>query len=359
MLLCLMDLPNPVHGMSSINLKVKEIVVDQNKIGRVLNTCPSYASKYFNTKAWLFLKFIHTFYVVSKMIFFLNNINTIYRPINGGFGQVFDLIYVVISRLFGKKIFIHHHSFQYLNKKTALFSLFVKVLPVTTIHIVLGDTMKSKLSALYGIQSDLIRVVSNSTFFEISEVHNQVKAVDQKVVIGHMSNLCIEKGLDSFLLMCISLQEKKFDFLPLLAGPIRDESSRQVLELQTKQIDNLVYKGPVYADEKQAFFSSLDAFVFMSEYENEAEPLVLYEAAQYGAKVYCTQRGCMQNVCDSLAGISFGADYKIEDLVERIITDSKREEFSLAAKQGRVKQYNDLVLKNKNDFEHLLKEMLA
>ena len=98
-----------------------------------------------------------------------------------------------------------------------------------------------------------------------------------------------------------------------------------------------------------------DIHVYDSMSTDKTEEIALH----YGAKVYCTQRGCMQNVCDSLAGISFGADYKIEDLVERIITDSKREEFSLAAKQGRVKQYNDLVLKNKNDFEHLLKEMLA
>lgn len=55
-------------------------------------------------------------------------------------------------------------------------------------------------------------------------------------------------------------------------------------------------------------FKNIDVFAFPSKYINEAEPLVLYEALQYGSFIVGSRQGSMQEVINKVDGVSFSID---------------------------------------------------
>ncbi|WP_010557332.1 glycosyltransferase family 4 protein [Pseudoalteromonas marina] len=300
-----MDLPKPVHGMSNVNLAVLNKTLKLGLKPTVINTVPSYAARFFMSKYWGVFKLTHTFlcyfYMFFKLLFNFGGV--VYRPINGGTGQVYDLVYIAICRVFFQKIFIHHHSFNYLNDHSSLFSVLNKIAGSATTHIVLGPKMGEKLTEHYGINKEKIRVVSNLAFFET--VNNVEKRdTTNTVVLGHLANLCLEKGIALFLKVCSNLELLQIDFVAKIAGPFADDDAKKMVLEAVAVNPNIKYLGPLYEEDKLEFYKSLDCFIFPSMYKNEAEPLVLYEAALNGVFLAGTRKGCMKDVIESLSGFS-------------------------------------------------------
>lgn len=358
-----MDLPNPVHGMSNVNLAILNKAIASGLQPKVINTVPSYAAKFFNSKVWGIFKVVHTLFCYINLFFklLLNRSNVVYRPINGGIGQVYDLVYIVLCRLFFKQIFIHHHSFNYLNRRSNLFSLLNKLARNSTIHIVLGERMGNVLSELYNIDQSRIRVISNLAFFETANK----KAADSKnneIVIGHLANLCVEKGVGLFVDVCRNLALSQVDFKAKIAGPFADDIAKNIVQKSAVEIPQIEYVGPLYSNNKLTFYRSLYCFIFPSMYKNEAEPLVLYEAALHGAFLAGTRKGCMEDVIESLAGFSVEDKTGID--VAKIIADQiklqiDQQGFSLAMKEKRLALFNLEQCKAKEALTSFMNEMMS
>lgn len=295
----LIDLPKPVHGMSNVNLEVLKRSPD----GAVfINTAPSYASSFYGTIFWPFIKLTHSFGCFLLLFYYLatHKGGGVYRSINGGFGQVYDIFYVFLSRVFGRKIIIHHHSFSYLNKKSFLFKLVKFVSGADAVHVVLGERMGKILSSLYGISSGSILEVSNIAFFETGQEPSRID--NDIITIGYLANVSLEKGVDFFAQTCFELTQLGVPFQAVIAGPFSDGLSEAVVNRLTSEIDSVKYVGPLYGIQKDDFFKSIDIFLFPSVYKNEAEPLVLYEAAQHGVYLMGSDSGCMGSVIQSFDG---------------------------------------------------------
>jgi glycosyltransferase involved in cell wall biosynthesis len=336
----LVDLPKPVHGMSSVNLSVLRSLIKLNINPRIINTVPSYAAKFFNTKLWIVFKVFHTLLCYVKLFYILifNIGSAAYRSINGGNGQIYDLIYIILLRLFKCKLFIHHHSFDYINSKTLLFAILNKLAGSGCKHVVLGNKMGMLLHELYNIPKENIIIISNSAFFDEPDTSTILDGKKSSgMVIGHLANLCIEKGLDDFINVCKVLQNAGVDFEAKLAGPIINEKSKDLVMCACKNISNLTYLGPVYGSQKSKFFKSIDVFIFPSKYKNEAEPLVLYEAAQYGVLNIGTEVGCMKDVLFQLGGISFASSKELLESILTLLTDETGEPRDImATKEDRL-----------------------
>ena len=41
---------------------------------------------------------------------------TLYMSVSGGFGQLYELLFLLLARLHGMRIFLHHHSYAYLDQ---------------------------------------------------------------------------------------------------------------------------------------------------------------------------------------------------------------------------------------------------
>jgi glycosyltransferase involved in cell wall biosynthesis len=342
-MLFLCDLPNPVHGMSSINLSILEAFKARGGNAYIINTVPSYASGLYGTWVWGAAKFFHTFLCWIKLlaVLYFSAVSVVYRPINGGAGQIYDLVYLIICRLARKSIYIHHHSFNYLNSKSTLFKLLNAVAGPQARHVVLGGRMASLLADLYGIQNSQITVLSNIAFFDADCCQSLVgSGAKRSLTIGHLANLCEAKGIADFVALCRELSARGVSFNAKLAGPFADSVAENVVRASCVEIDEVEYIGALYGEAKDTFFKSLDVFVFPSRYKNEAEPLVLYEAGQYGVLNIGTRRGCMEDVINKLRGFS------IEEgpLMVTIMADTLQQQvdmgaFTSQARSERVKAF--------------------
>ncbi len=353
-LVCLLDLPNPLHGMSLVNkMMVDKLCSDTC----VINSCPSFAAKYFPSKNWYLIKIGYSVLVFVRLFLVLlfRRRVVLYRPINGGGGQVFDIFYLILARIFCSRIYIHHHSFQYLNSKSKIFSALVGLIGRDARHIVLGRSMKDRLVNLYGVSPDMVRVVSNSSFFKAGR--NSDLNCNQSLVIGHLANLCVAKGLKTYVDLCLKLKSSGVNFKPILAGPAHDIEAINLVDLFVANFGLDSYWGAVYGEKKDEFFSSLDAFLFMSEYENEAEPLVLYEAAKSGALIYSSSRGCMGDVTSALHGKVFKKGYTVEDVYDQLVFDMKSGVFNSMVCRERIENYDSVVLLNLSDLDNLINEL--
>lgn len=316
----LLDLPGPVHGMSNVNLAFLKLCQKRFSV-KIINTVPSYLSVLFGGIFWGVTKFMHTLFCFFKLVYFLivDVEKVVYRPINGGMGQVYDIVYVVLCRIFNAKVYIHHHSFNYLSKYSLLFNLLIRFAGDNVKHIVLGHEMALKLMQKYKVEEIKIFVVSNIAFFDGNELDS--KKPEDTIVIGYLSNLCLEKGIDTVAYLFKSLANNGIKFKGLIAGPISDDKVKFIINDLVTELDNVDYIGGVYSEDKDEFFKSLDIFLFPSRYKNEAEPLVLYEAAKYGALVLGSQQGCMREVIDRLGGYSFPIDQNWLGECENIINE--------------------------------------
>lgn len=354
-----MDLPNPVHGMSNVNLAVLKGTTKLNLKPNVINTAPSYASKYYNTALWGPFKFLHTCYCYMQLCFssLFNIGGVIYRPINGGNGQAYDLIYILLCKVFNNKIYIHHHSFNYLNSRSYLFAALNYLIGKNATHIVLGNTMGKLLTDLYGINADNIKIVSNLAFFE-AQPSNGPGTNSEQIKIGHLANLCVEKGVDSFIDICRSLLSQKINFNAVIAGPFADAATKELVLGAVEELSQLQYVGPLYGKDKELFYETLDCFIFPSKYKNEAEPLVLYEAALNGTYLVGSRRGCMQNVIESLAGFSVAdTSDAVEKVTEAIKLEKEKHGFCFEGKAKRLAYFQQEQVKAKKSLLLLIKEM--
>lgn len=358
-MLFLMDLPKPVHGMSTINKAVIDASIQAGLKADVINTAPSYGARWFGRKPWQILKMLHTVLCYFRLLFFLllHRRPVVYRSIYGGSGLWYDTLYIAICRLFNARLFIHHHSFNYINTHSQAFNIVQRLAGPQAIHIVLGADMAQLLGQRYAITPSQLRVLSNLAFFSMTSEKAQ-NSTQGPVVIGHLANLCFEKGLDTFIELCKQLQQRQIPFEAYLAGPAMDDDVKATLNRITREMRNVHYLGPVYDSDKVQFYKKLDAFIFPTRYHNEAEPLVLYEAATHGALLIGTQRGCMRQVIETLGGHSLPETVNLPEAISAFLIDAQEQNlFDLSNRHSRTARFSEAQQQSRAVLQQLLSEL--
>src|SRR5580698_797914 len=137
-------LPPPVHGFSSICAIMLDLLKARMAVA-VFNRAPGPRPKPIG--------------VLHQLIR-----AALYLALSGGRGQFIDLLYVLISKLFRRPIYIHHHSYTYINAPSRLNRCFFALVRKES-HIVLSPRMGLLLNREYGVDPAAVRVVSNAAFY--------------------------------------------------------------------------------------------------------------------------------------------------------------------------------------------------
>lgn len=218
----------------------------------------------------------------------------VYLSLSGGAGLWYDLLLVSLGALVGRVFVFHHHSFAYLNRPNPVLRLITLIAAERQTHIALCPTMANKLRTLYGSSLTCV-VISNFAFLDVG-VLDQVRVRGTLSTIGYLSNVTLAKGADRFLDLMQGLEASGCNVRGILAGPCADPQTFDYVERRTAEIPAVSYRGAIYGKDKAQFFESVDLFVFPSRYTNEAQPLVLYEAALAGIPTVATDRGCIPDL---------------------------------------------------------------
>jgi len=224
--------------------------------------------------------------------------------ISGGYGQFYELLFILFARLCGVRIFLHHHSFAYLNSPSHLTRLLVVAAGVDATHIVLSPGMAEKIKNIYKIKNTLS--ISNAVFLFSGGINSSARK--RLGTIGFLGNITSEKGVFDFLDLVSAIQDEGIILKARLAGPFQDKETEQLVRQRLTRLPMIEYLGPKYGAEKDAFYSDIDLLIFPTRYENEAEPMTIHEAMSHGVPVISYCRGSIPEIVVRDCGLIIAPD---------------------------------------------------
>lgn len=308
-------LPPPIHGFSNIcaamleRLRAKSVVTVFDRAPRTMSGFAARLRPLINLVRYCI------WCASSKE-------GDLYVGLSGGLGQIVDWPYILIARAFRRRIFIHHHTFSYINAPSMLNKCLFSLLRQET-HIVLSRRMRSELSRIYRLDSSKVRVISNAAFYDATDGNPPARGDDSAPIhLGFLSNITFEKGFVEFFGVLTELKRKGIEYRAHIAGPLSPAARERFDELLASS-SNVVYAGPVYGEAKAQFYRELDIFLFPTSYVNEAEPLVVYEAMRSAVHVIACDRGAIAEMLANGAGLVFARDAVVEAAAAHIAKFSR------------------------------------
>jgi glycosyltransferase involved in cell wall biosynthesis len=276
----------------------------------------------------------------------------LYLALSGGRGQLIDMIYVLVSRLLRRPIFLHHHSYVYINAPSKLNRCFFAMVRNQQ-HIVLSPNMGRELIRVYGLDPGAVHVVSNAAFYQCDDGNQVLCNETAPLHLGFLSNITFEKGIVEFFGVLAALTQRGVDYRAHIAGPVSPEAQQTFQELlaSTPHVD---YVGPLYGEEKERFYRQLDLFLFPTRYANEAEPLVIYEALRRGVHVIACDRGAIAEMLREGAGLVFPRETMVEAAAHHIENFSQDRRALFSARSLSMQQAERIRSTSKTSLENLV-----
>lgn len=229
----------------------------------------------------------------------------LYFPANSNWGLGYNITFLSIAKLFGYRAVMHHHSYAYIDSYDPKMNLLVKLVGNKGAHVVHCELMRDDFLSKYS---------TDATFFFLSPaiVSNELPGIDpttmpsrskkDRFYLGFLSNITLAKGIDLILKTFERVVEEGHDVGLILAGPCFDaEAKRLVDDALAKWPDRVTYLGPVFGDEKAAFYSKIDAFIFPTK--SESWGIVLSEAMSFGCPAIAFGRGSIPWIFQEGSGL--------------------------------------------------------
>lgn len=321
-------LPKPLHGFSLINKKMLDAFSGKPDNLFVYDLTPRF---YFS---WICRLFNFTFLALRQTA--CGKRRVMYLGLSGGLRQVIDLMFLFVSRILRFDVYIHHHSFAYLNTPNWLNALVFNSSRSMN-HIVLCSCMRDKLVEIYSIEEGRVTVLSNSAFLGDEWIKGQPSTeLDSEFVhLGFLSNITEAKGIFLFFDLLEALNKIGFKFRAFIAGPVDNEIVTR-FNNKLNQNPGAKYMGPLYGQEKIDFYKNLDLFIFPTMYANEAEPVTLWEATASGLCIIANSRGCISDVVNSDIGLVVGNSERFVAESLKYIVEKSSDLVDLRSKRGEV-----------------------
>lgn len=278
--------PPPTTGMTHVTKAIAERLSETIDVRRFVVSKTDGKARF-----WSFRKHLALVRQLTRAIFSDPQKAPVYIVLDAGQGAWGSLVLVLLARLNGVPLIIHHHVFSYVEAPTLATRFVFAVAPANTLHITLCPCMANKLKRLYG---DSVRtsVLSNAAFIAPSEAQRSPARALKSV--GFLGNITREKGILLFLETMRVLEDRDITLSAIIAGPISDVEIRSEVDAFIAEApERRSYRGPVYGEDKAAFYQDIDALLFPSQYRNEAQPVTIYEALAVGCPVLATDRGCI------------------------------------------------------------------
>ena len=186
-------------------------------------------------------------------------------------------------------------------------------------------------------------VVGNAGLVDRALLELPLKADGGDLVLGHLSNLSLEKGIAEVVDLASALHRAGVRVRLVIGGPTVDGESRLHLDRAARELGDLFeYRGPVTGEAKLAFFEKITHFVFPSRYVHEAAPLVLYEAMAAGTVCVATRRGSISEQLEASPGmLATSADSFVEETLPVLVGTSVSTAASQESRQAYVRALSE------------------
>lgn len=333
--------PKPVHGQSLATQSMFEFFSQAG-----------FNQKKIDVSATGIKKIIAHLYAFVVILF--SEKTSVYISLNSNNGLILNVLLVVAARLKNSNLYLHYHAYDHIRRRSKVLYWLTKLAGKRACHIVLGQTMANDLQKSVGFELDTF-VLNNSKLIEQNKFHAQPK--ESVIRLGHLSNLTKEKGLTATIDTAIYLKNY-FSIELHLAGPATSEYVNDEIQRAKAAFgESLKYLGPLYGQDKDQFYASIDYFIFPSQYKNEAEPLVVLEALAAGVPVIASNIGCISDDIDSTGGISLSMDENFKPKVKHYLSQIEHENKYFQASINAKNRFLELLMTSQDQLELLVERM--
>ncbi len=294
-------LPPPLHGLS----RVSAVVVDELRRrapGSVVVADISGAS---TTGLWGRLVRIPRVLAAAAVLLRHRRCGQLYLTCDGGSGVLYTAALLGLAGLLGYRTHLHHHSLAHIRPPRAFparcLERAVRRHRASIVHVAACRTMAAEVEAHYGPGTEVF-VLPLHCMAEPAVVLAEASPdttpdgapATGRLVLGHLGNLTISKGLGRVLEVLDAGIAAGLDLDLVVAGPAWEPDARALLDQRLAAAGTRVrWLGPVTGDDKRAFFDAIDVFVFPSRYEHESFAIVVAEAQAAGKPVLAYRAGCL------------------------------------------------------------------
>lgn len=222
----------------------------------------------------------------------------LYLACDAGPGKLYTIAVLLAARLKRCDRYLHHHSYAYLSRRSALMAVLVRVAGPGTVHIATCPAQAALLSERYpGARTTRVLPITYVLDEPLADAAVAPPLAGRRIVLGHLSNLTVEKGLRRAAATLEELVAAGLDAELVLAGPSPTVAdAADLAEVVDDGNGRVTHVGAVGGDDKDAFFDRIDVFLFPTLYRNESFGIVAAEAMAHGVPVIAYRAGCLDAV---------------------------------------------------------------
>lgn len=328
-------MPPPMHGMAAVNAYICDVLRKEGAFPLAISLSPGSLSRSLLSRMKRIAVIITGLgrfvgYVLDRRC------DTLYVGLSGGLGQLYELLFILIARLAGWQIYLHHHSFAYIEKFSLISWIMFAIAGTKATHITLSIGMANAIRKQYPSCVHNALALSNAAFLPESNSTESSRR-DKVVRVGFLGNISEAKGILEFLEVAAELERRNVSIEMKVAGPFEDNTIARKVTERMAVLKTIEYLGPKYGAAKTQYLMSLDALLFPSRYQNEAEPLVIHEAMRTGLPVIATPRGAIGEVITQGAGRVVSSEKAfVNEAVETLLMWNRSpSEFSMVSQRAR------------------------
>ncbi len=304
-ILFIAPLPPPIHGSAIVSQQIKDskLIGDSFRCDWVNLSTSRSMGEIGRRNPIKILRFLSSLFgTFWKLLIHRYALCYLAITCHGG-GFLKDAPFVLLCKLFRRKIVIHQH-----NKGM---SAYMERRPYCWLLPLVYRNAKVILLSWY-LYPDIERVVKKK---QVIICPNGIPQTNSETIVRNnevphllfLSNLIITKGVCVLLDACKILKDKGVGFVCDFVGGETAEIDSDMFntDVNHRGLGNcVIYNGRKYGSDKERFFKDADIFVFPTYYHNECFPLVLLEAMQYQLPIVTTNEGGIPDVVqDGVNGI--------------------------------------------------------
>ena len=298
-ILFITPLPPPVHGSAMVSQYIRECKeLNKNFECDFVNLSTSRNIDEIGKRSLMkYLRFFGAYFIVLCKLL-TRRYALCYLAITcHGIGFLKDAPFVLLCKLFCKKVVIHQHNkgmSKCVNKQPYKW-LLPRVYKGTRV-ILLSWNLYPDVEKI--VKREQVIICPNG-IPELFDNEPLFERNNETPTLLFLSNLIPSKGVYVLLDACKILKDRGYKFRCDFVGGESKEISKESFKdsVIERGLENyIIYNGPKYGEEKSSFFVNTDIFVFPTFYKNECFPLVLLEAMQYKLPIVTTKEGAITDI---------------------------------------------------------------
>jgi glycosyltransferase involved in cell wall biosynthesis len=289
-------LPPPVHGQSLVNASVVDAALKFGGSAKIeiVDIGPGPHGVGFNYHLTRMARVVLAAVTLARRG--AKKDRQFYTVFESGFGIAYNFFLIGIARILGYKVVLHHHTSKHTLSRQRRFALLGRLAGPSSVNVVLSEEMADDMRRLYPSAGNIL-VSPNACHIPDNDVGTPARLGSNALRVGYLSNLCKEKGLNIVLEAASKSRDRGLALTFVLAGPAAGaEAAKDLAEGRVRLGGSVEVIGPVRDAAKEAFFKSIDVFLFPTRYRYEAQPLVILEAMSYGLPVITTNCGYVEEL---------------------------------------------------------------